>query len=1719
MLPWPPPTPTTPMRIFVSSPSDMAAERRIALNVLTRLRAEFKHHFDVREVLWEFEPLRATEHFQHGLVSPADCDIVVCLFWSRLGSPLPAEFNRPDGSAVTGTEWEFLVAHEAARRNGRPDILVYRRTSERLVSLSDPQALQRAQQDKQQVDDFFARHFHNADEAKTFKAAYWPFVETSQFEDKLGHHLTELLRRRVSEGTPQRDRDAVTWHRGSPFLGLHSFDPEHAEVYFGRSRARNLLLEQFRRQAEEQRPFVMVIGASGSGKSSLVKAGMLPLLTAPEVIPGTAECRWCVWKPSQHSGQPLAGLLRAITGAVPEMLSEDEPFEALQQRSLESAAVFEAVLRGALNAARSGKGHRAQVRLLLVIDQFEECFVGAEYSEALRASLFALLARLTAAGHTWIIGTLRSDFYAHTASDPALMELMRSNGQFHLAPPTPEELDQMIRLPAQAAGLRFEQDQDGTGLDATLRGAAGHSTGVLPLLSFMLDALYERRTAAGVLTFAAYRALGGLEGAIAQRANGIFAALDAEAQAALPSLLGALVSLNPGDSLTAHARMADWTAFAGAAPRRLAEAFVATRLLVVHGDAGSSGEGGVRVAHEALLQRWDRAQAWIQGNAELLRQRSRIVDLAHYWQQEGNSEGLLLQEGRALEAAPRVLENFADSLDLVCRAFIDQSMARQAARREQAVAAARRERLRHRMGLAVAAIAALSIIGICILVVRAQRIAVREQQAREQVEAEARARELLATVRRAGERAQSGEPLAASKILAGIKDIRQLDTQGRQALAGVVYQLQGSLPTAMDLDGWQPSVCTGLVQRVVASGVELMALRSGQRAEAATPPAQCSAQRFVLRNAQGGWELWRTDPPTQLALLDGDAGAAPRFSDDAAAVALQETQRITVHSSEDGRLLTSFPGLEGATLAGLPRSDVVWLRDAQQASVYAYADGAGLRTLQEPVFEPSQRLAGSERVTEPREPVWFAPEANRFATWSATVGLELWRLDNGQRLSRRRCPSRPKNYKDTLLYYDGGLSVQRIDAASTWPQAQITHSAPIRDFAVAGGLVVALSAEGLLLAPLDASSEAPRRLIAFESHATRLLVREDLSGAYLLSPGNSKAVLLQLDPDGLRDTAGNPLRAAVDIDLIQSAPAAGPLEYVTAGQRWIDPLAGGRAVAVGRAGSTHVLAVSGERNRIMVADSDTIQVWDLAAGKPRQQLLTGAAAGATAAFYAGDDEVVTLASEGKAQFWRMASSTAARRWNLASVADDVDLAANLSWLAAVDAQGLSILQLPGSQEVAEIRQQRQVSLPRRASAVRIHPLRSEVVVLDDSPALSWYAADDLRLLRREPLPMPGSQMRVDARGNILLSGANPADLLRWDDHAHRFALFPQWAPVTTAAERDGGELIIATADGSLTRRRLDSADATARSGDSEGTVRALGFRAGQTLAVVEASSRNYAIFRQGSDTEIARTQARRAPLQMAASIDGTVVALLHDDRSVSVIRSSERGGTYTLALAPPVQSGWNSVPTQPDLAFSQDGALLAVRIGNSRRGVHLIDTRTASWLTRDAPLEDARIAGFDLARGLLVLEANGMLLGYDRNGRLTADKGAALRPVRVQIDDLVLREQRQLVLRDLDHTGAAATLAADRLLASDGRRRAALASSDELTVYDFATGDSWPLGLQAPPGAQLRFSGDGRSLLIREGTSLLVQPLPDAPLQELLAGLLPLTAGQPALSGKPPAAL
>ena len=696
------------LRIFVSSPGDVGEERALVEAVIRRLQGLFAQRVRLEPIFWEHEPLRATQSFQEQIRLPSETDIFICILWSRLGTRLPRSITRPDGTPyASGTEFEFEDAVNAYQKTKTPDLLVYRKMATATTDLTSEEAVLDKLAQKKALDAFLEKWFRDDD--GSFKAAFHPFNDPAEFEERLEQHLHKLIEERL----PQTPAGSWTlpepmW-KGSPFRGLRLFDREHAPIFFGRTRAVSEMLERLRRQAAAKRAFVLVVGMSGGGKSSLVRAGVLPRLMQPGVIEGIGLWRIAALRPGEEK---QGDLLDALAGAllrddgVPELAASGATQDELARLLRETPQGVTPLIRMTLaqiSSALAQSEHLLQppeARLVLLVDQLEEIFTRESIMQEQRIAFIGALSALAHGGAVWVIATLRSDFYARCTDLPELMALKEGHGQYDLQPPTPPEISQMIREPTRMAGLRFVEDPDsGERLDDTLRDAAVQHPQSLPLLEFTLEELYQARSGDGVLTHAAYRAMGGLEGAIGARAEEVFQELDQAAQKALPAVMSALVSLGSEEAID-HEQVGflrQWAPLEQLAEtpggKRLADRFISARLLVA--EQGSEGSPVVSVAHEALLRYWPRLNAWLDENHVFLRARARATAAAARWQEEERNDDFLLPDGKPLKEAETLLRRRSE-LNRETIEFIECS-----------INASRRKRRRKIIGVSVAALVVL----------------------------------------------------------------------------------------------------------------------------------------------------------------------------------------------------------------------------------------------------------------------------------------------------------------------------------------------------------------------------------------------------------------------------------------------------------------------------------------------------------------------------------------------------------------------------------------------------------------------------------------------------------------------------------------------------------------------------------------------------------------------------------------------------------------------------------------------------------------------------------------------------------------------------------------------------------------------------------------------------------------------------------------------------
>ena len=486
--------------------------------------------------------------------------------------------------------------------------------------------------------------------------AFNNYRSLEEFEELFRKHFRDFLAGQVNREVGENISRNVRRWKSCPFRGLNFFDFEHAPIFHGRTKAIGEVLEALEAQVRAQRPFVLIVGASGSGKSSLVRAGVLPLLTQPGTVEGIGLWRWSVTRPGAGGagGDCFDALAAALLEppALPALVDPESlnaiPKLANELREHSDSVAFR--VRDALDhSARewkiqhshyleererhlreSGRSDDADVtrqqrdrlelpkaRLALVVDQLEELFTTG-FSLEVRQNYILAIAGLVRSGRVFVLVTLRSDFYPRYQEFPDLIELAKTSGKIDLRPPTAYEIGNMIRLPAEAAGLYFEQERTtGQRLDEALRDAASATPESLPLLEHVLSLLYDEQCARddGLLLWSDYRELGELKGALAKHAEGVFGTLQPHEQKAFPLVMRHLVTLGQGEEEVPNRRTVPYGNFVAsegtdndqkAGAKGFVDLFIEKRLLVA--DADPQGEVTVSVAHEALLREWQRVK-------------------------------------------------------------------------------------------------------------------------------------------------------------------------------------------------------------------------------------------------------------------------------------------------------------------------------------------------------------------------------------------------------------------------------------------------------------------------------------------------------------------------------------------------------------------------------------------------------------------------------------------------------------------------------------------------------------------------------------------------------------------------------------------------------------------------------------------------------------------------------------------------------------------------------------------------------------------------------------------------------------------------------------------------------------------------------------------------------------------------------------------------------
>ena len=722
----------------------------------------------------------------------------------------------------------------------------------------------------------------------------------------------------------------------NPYKGLRAFQEADSADFFGREELTARLLAQLAQPGPFQR-FVAVVGPSGSGKSSVVRAGLLPALRAG-ALPGSEQ--WFIAEafPGTHPLEELeAALMRVAVHPLPTLL------EVLQENE-----------RGLARAVKRVLPAGPETELVLVIDQFEELWTLVPDEPTRLHVLRSLLAAVTdARSRLWIVLALRADFFDRPLSYPAFGELVQARTALVL-PLTPDELQRAIVGPAQRVGLVVQP-----AVIAAIERDVGEQPGTLPLVQYALTELFERR-AGSELTLEAYQHSGGIRGTIARQADELYTNLDAAGQTATRQLFLRLVTL--GDGVEDTRRRVRRTELLSLSPdsrvlEGVIEAYGKQRLLTFDRDPVTRGPT-VEVAHEALIRAWSRLQQWIDASREDLRRHRTLAAAALEWEHSGRERSFLLTGARLGETVVWAAESSV-VLNAEEQAFLDTSLHERSAQRAGEQARQARER-----GLARRARRALWVLVAFLLLATVGALALTKIARENAVAAEQRSAE------------------AQSLALASAAQLALHDGKTEHAVALAVAANRMDQPPALAQRSLFEAANTPGTRRVFqghAKGVRSVSVSADGRLAA-------SGSEDVAPI------VWDVATGTILHRFEGHASAAQT-------VALSPDGRVLLSGADDGEILVwdvataaVVRRLQGHTAAV---SALFFQRDGRTA---LSGSGDGLVLLWDvPTGTIVRRLRGhADWVTG----VALSPDGRTAVSGSLDSTLIVWEIATGRMLRR-----------------------------------------------------------------------------------------------------------------------------------------------------------------------------------------------------------------------------------------------------------------------------------------------------------------------------------------------------------------------------------------------------------------------------------------------------------------------------------------------------------------------------------------------------------------------------------------------------------------------------------------------------------------------------------------------------------------------------------------------
>jgi WD40 repeat protein len=414
----------------------------------------------------------------------------------------------------------------------------------------------------------------------------------------------------------------------NPYKGLRAFQESDATLFFGREALIKRLLNRLH-DGEEYHRFLAVVGPSGSGKSSVVRAGLIPALRQGG-LPSSVDWYYADVIPGAQPFQELANVLTSLAVTPPTDIVKRLETDPNALRELLDEVLPE-----------------PSDELFLFIDQFEEIFTLAPSENQSNHFIELLYYALTAPNSRLrLVITIRADFYDRPLLQPRISNLMRERTEV-VVPMSPSELERVIIEPARKVGVGIDN-----GLVAAIVAEVKEQPGALPLLQYALSELFERRDGAFILP-EAYRDLGGVRGALAKRADEIYDKFDKAHKEAMRQLFLRLVTLGEGTEDTRRRALLSEVTTVGtdkskdslAVMQSVVETLGRARLLAFDRDPITRSPT-VEVTHEAIIREWGKLREWLDESRNDVRLQRALATLASEWEAANRDASFLLRKGR-----------------------------------------------------------------------------------------------------------------------------------------------------------------------------------------------------------------------------------------------------------------------------------------------------------------------------------------------------------------------------------------------------------------------------------------------------------------------------------------------------------------------------------------------------------------------------------------------------------------------------------------------------------------------------------------------------------------------------------------------------------------------------------------------------------------------------------------------------------------------------------------------------------------------------------------------------------------------------------------------------------------------------------------------------------------------------------------------------------------